>query len=92
MIMISWTAQNGILSESQWEIFEKGSNGWTYAQIISHFNLSGDHALISCLVRTSQGKYWYSGYLDKLYFKYLLENCANEINCVPTTVSTQLVF
>lgn len=74
-----WASRNGILSEKQFDIFEKRSKGWTYSSIVSDFKLSGDHAVITCLTRTAQGKFWYPVYIggnddylcdiDKIYFK-----------------------
>ena len=99
---LMWAAKNDILTAEQFEILEKRSLGWTYKSIVSHFKLSGDHAVITCLTRTVQGKFWYPGFtggnddylcdIDKLYFKNLISNCANEVNCVPTTVSVQLAY
>ena len=89
---LAWASRNGIISEEQFDIFEKRSKGWTYSSIVSDFKLSGDHAVITCLARTAQGKFWNPGYIDKIYFKDLLENCADNVNYVPTTVSIQLAF
>ena len=95
-------SKNGILSTDQYDIFVKRYNGWTYSAIVSQFKLSGDHALIFCLLRTAQGKFWYPSFtggnddylfdIDKIYFRDLLTNCSNEVNSVPTTVSIQLAF
>lgn len=99
---LEWASKNGILSTDQYDIFVKRYNGWTYSAIVSQFKLSGDHALISCLLRTAQRKFWYPSFtggnddylcdIDKIYFRDLLTNCSNEVNCVPTTVSIQLAF
>ena len=99
---LMWAAKNDILTAEQFEILEKRSLGWTYKSIVSHFKLSGDHAVITCLTRTVQRKFWYPDFtggnddylcdFDKLYFRNLITNCANEVNCLPTTVSVQLSY
>ena len=57
-----WAAKNEILSTEQFNILEKRSLGWTYSSIVSEYKLSGDHAVITCLTRTVQGKFWFPGY------------------------------
>lgn len=62
---LMWAAKNKILTAQQFEILEKRSLRWTYKSIVSHFNLSGDHAIITCLTRTVQGKFWYPGFIGR---------------------------
>ena len=54
---LMWAAKNKILTAQQFEILEKRSLGWTYKSIISHFKLSGEHAIITCLTSTIQSKF-----------------------------------
>lgn len=49
-------ATQDFLTIQQVEIFLAKNDGKTYASIISDFQLSGNAALVACLVRTSQFK------------------------------------
>ena len=95
-------ANINILSCTQVQIIEERSIGFTYEDIRKIHNLSCDAALVTCLVRTSQCKFWEPGYpggndtylslLDAIKFKSLIIEAANDANCVPTTIAISIAY
>lgn len=84
------------------EIFLAQKSGKTYETIISEFGLSGNAALVTWLVRTSQFKIWYQAYeggadaylskLDQQYFINFITEAADFSNCVPAVIASNLAF
>ena len=95
-------ATQDFLTIQQVEIFLAKNDGKTYASIISDFQLSGNAALVTCLVRTSQFKVWYPGYeggadsylskMDQQYFYNYITEAVDYSNCVPAIIANNLAF
>ncbi len=95
-------AAEDLLTILQVEIFLAKRSGKTYDTIISEYELSGNAALVTCLVRTSQFKIWYPGYeggadsylsrIDQQYFINYVTEAADFSNCVPAVIASNLAF
>lgn len=92
---LATAATHDFLTILQVEIFLAKKSGKTYEKIILDYELSGNAALVTCLVRTAQFKIWYPGYeggadtyLSKIDQQYFIDFS----NCIPAIIAANLAF
>lgn len=99
---LATAATHDFLTILQVEIFLAKKSGKTYEKIILDYELSGNAALVTCLVRTAQFKIWYPGYeggadvylskIDQQYFIDYVTEAADFSNCIPAIIAANLAF
>ena len=93
--------EQGILTPNQIQILIHRAKGLRYKDLATTFGIT-KLSLIHCIVRTSHGRIWnfdhkgghqtYLSDVDIPTFKSLIEEGADDLNCVPTAVAVSIAY
>lgn len=96
-------AAGGVLSELQYSIVhDKAANGTTYSEFVRFYELSCPNVLVTCFLRTVQGRRWeksmdggdqtYLSDVDILKFQSLAINAADDASCLSTAIASSIAY
>lgn len=93
----------GVLSELQYSIVhDKAANGATYSDLVKFYELSCPNVLVTCFLRTVQGRRWeksmdgggqtYLSDIDSLKFQSIATNAADDASCLSTAIASTIAY
>jgi hypothetical protein len=95
-------AQEGILTEIQILVTLAKLDGISYKTIRSNYNLSGNNAIVHCILRTITGRQWWPGHpggnnsflsdIDEIFFRRILIDASDELNFISSHAAVVLSY